>query len=81
MPYRVNSAGVRKLDQIEQGIIPYEILTDLQLKALVYLAEDRPGDPEEYTESSEIAKALGVHPQAARGVMWSLYKRGLVDKE
>lgn len=55
-------------------------LTDLQKKALTYLYDNK--DEKRYIDAHEIALFYG-YPSGLyfRGVLASLYKKGLIDKE
>ena len=88
MPYKLSQLGDAQFNQftweVHRNIIlpdsRYSFvhnLTDLQKKALEYLYEHK---NEDFIETSEIAKFYGLAPQAMRGVLYSLYKKGLVEK-
>lgn len=75
MPYKLSNKAIQIVDTGED--FP-EDLTRLQADALMYYDIFR---SQGYIGSSEVAKFYDLAPQAMRGPTYSLYKRGLLDKE
>lgn len=82
MPYKLNKLGRAALETLKQGsssISPTSILTYRQIVALNYLADHE--DEGRYIGAAEIADYLGdPNGQYFRGVLASLYHKGLIDK-
>lgn len=81
MPYRLSEKGIRLLSDYRDSSRGRSMLTaaytDLQKKALEYLEDHR---DEGFVETSTISRFYGLKPMAMRGVLWSLYRYGLVEK-
>ena len=75
MPYKLSLKGRHLVDTGDN--FPAD-LTEHQEQALIYLDLHR---HDGYIESSEVAKYYGLAPQAMRGPLASLYKRGYVEKK
>jgi hypothetical protein len=86
MPYKLSPRGMLVANAVEAFDIrerPEEWkvwfeLTKLQRQAVDFLAEPTNVG---YVMSSEIATFYGYAPQAMRGPMYYLWKKGLVEKE
>ncbi len=84
MPYMLSNKGkqlalaVEAFDERDKPLewATWNALTHLQREAIDYLAES--ANAGRYIASSEVASFHKLAPQAMRGPMWWLYKKGLL---
>lgn len=77
MPYKISYKGHGKIAVADEEVLG---LTEMQAQALEYLEDHRSDD--RYIDAHEIATYYG-YPSGNyfRGVLYSLWKRGLIEKE
>ncbi|KKN40690.1 hypothetical protein LCGC14_0730740 [marine sediment metagenome] len=76
MPYKLTFQG--ELALTVRGTASEPDLTPLQYEILEYLFEK--GYRDTYVRASEVANALGHHPQAVSGSLYSLFAGNFVVK-